>query len=93
MAELVLNVYKKGDTTPSFTGTDAKGAAITGLPAGTVVAAGDYQASHTDPDNKLTESAKVDVPGFTVNKAQAPAPTGVTATPTDDGAKTTVATS
>lgn len=89
MAELTLNIYKKGETTPSFTGDDAKGAAITGLAAGTVVAKGDYQASHTDPDGKLTESNKVDVAGFTVKQAQAAAPTNVEATATDDGANVT----
>lgn len=87
---LTLNIYKKGETTPAFTGTDADGVVITGLDAGTAVVAGDYEASHTDPDGKLTESDKVTVPAFTVNKEQAPAPTGVTATATDDGAKITV---
>lgn len=88
-----LKVYKKGETTSSFTGTDTDGVAITGLPAGTVVATGDYQVGHSDPDGKLLDSDKVDVPGFTVNKAKAPTPTGVTATPTNDGAKITVAAS
>lgn len=88
---LVLNVYKKGDTKPSFTGNDADGVTITGLAAVTVVAAGDYQLSHTDSDGTMLESDKVDVPGFTVNKAKAPAPTGVSVAPTDDGATITVA--
>ncbi|MFD1455230.1 hypothetical protein ACFQ44_05965 [Levilactobacillus lanxiensis] len=89
MAELTLNVYKKGEETPAFTGDDTNGVQITGLAAGTVVAKGDYQASHTDPTGKLTESDKVDVDGFTVKQAQAAAPSNVEATATDDGANVT----
>lgn len=89
MAELTLNIYKKGETTPSFTGDDTNGATITGLAAGTVVPKGDYQASHTDPEGKLTESNKVDVVGFTVKEAQAEAPSNVEATATTDGATVT----
>ncbi|MGF7436767.1 hypothetical protein [Lentilactobacillus senioris] len=58
-----LNVYKKGDPTPSFNGDDS-GAAITGLAAGTVVATGDYEVTHTG--NNLSESSRVAVEGFTV---------------------------
>ncbi|KRN02171.1 hypothetical protein FD13_GL000311 [Levilactobacillus senmaizukei DSM 21775 = NBRC 103853] len=89
---LVLNIYKKGDTKPSFTGTDVDGVTITSLAARTVVVKGEYQASHTDSEGILEESDKVDVPAFTVNKAKAPAPTGVAAAPTDDGAQVTVTT-
>lgn len=87
MADLKLNIYKKDDlTNPVATGTDADGAVITGLSSGDVVAKGDYKASHTDPDGKLEESDKVDVPGFTVTKSKAAAPAGLTVTPTADGA-------
>lgn len=50
------------------------------------MADGDYKASHVDPDGKLDESDKVDVPGFTVIKSKAVAPTKLTVTPTADGA-------
>ena len=66
---LKLNVYAKGDTTALATGDDTTGVAITGLAAGTVVADGDYQVTHTDDAGTLTESKRVDVPGFTVNAA------------------------
>jgi len=81
-----LNVYKKDGTTPVATGTDTDGATITGIAAGTVVATGDYESTHTDDAGVLTESNRVLVPGFTVNKAQETVPTNVTSTPTDDGA-------
>lgn len=87
MAELQLNIYKKDDLTKTIaTGNDTDGVAITGLAGGTVVADGEYKASHTDPAGKLSESDKVDVPGFTVTKSKAPAPNNVSATPTDNGA-------
>lgn len=68
---LKLNVYAKGGTTALATGDDATGVAITGLAAGTVVADGDYQVTHTDNTGALTESKRVDVPGFTVKSATA----------------------
>ncbi|WP_054660783.1 hypothetical protein [Secundilactobacillus kimchicus] len=78
---------KKDDLTkPIATGSDLEGTAITGLSSGDVVADGDYKASHVDPDGKLDESDKVDVPGFTVIKSKAVAPTKLTVTPTADGA-------
>lgn len=82
----VFNLYKKGDSKASFTGDPSDGVAIKGLAAGTAVAAGDYESTFTDDTGKLDESDRVAVPAFTVNKAKAPAPTGLTATPTDDGA-------
>ncbi|HBF73719.1 MAG TPA: hypothetical protein DDW71_00465 [Lactobacillus sp.] len=84
-----LNIYKKGDSKAAFTGDETTGVAITGLAAGTSVAAGDYQASAVDPTGKMAESDKVDVPAFTVNKAKAPAPTNLKVTPTNDGATVT----
>lgn len=77
-------VIYKGDTKAFEGEVGAKTASITGLDAGTVVAAGDYQVAWSDGIN---ESDKVDVPGFTVNADTKPeAATNVTATPTDDGA-------
>lgn len=58
-----LVIFKKGETTPAFTGADEKSATITGLAAGTAVAAGDYQGALTDG---TSYSDKVDVPDFTV---------------------------
>lgn len=86
-----LNVYKNDDLkTVIGTGTDTDGKAlIKGLAAGTVVSDGDYVATHVDPSGKQTESATAPVPGFTVPKQQAPAPTNLKATPTADGAAIT----
>lgn len=64
---LKLNIYAKGDLkTPVATGDDTDGATLTGIAAGTKVAAGDYKATHVDDTGKLTESDPVDVPEFTV---------------------------
>lgn len=63
----VLNLYKKGETKATASGDPSDGVAITGLAAGTKVNDGDYQSTFTDDAGKLTESDKVDVPGFTVN--------------------------
>jgi hypothetical protein len=82
----VLRIYKKGVTDVAFTGTDTE-VAITGLAAGTVVAAGDYQISRYDDVSKK-ESAMVDVPGFTVNTPPED-PDNVNAAPTDEGADVT----
>ncbi|KRK34380.1 hypothetical protein [Loigolactobacillus bifermentans] len=82
----VLRIYKKGTTDVAFTGDDTT-VTITGLTAGTVVAAGDYQISRYDADTK-EESAMVDVPGFTVNTPPED-PDKVNAAPTDDGATVT----
>lgn len=90
-SSLTLNVYKKGDlknVVASGTDTDAK-AIVKGLAAGTVVADGDYVATHTDSTGALTESDPANVPGWTVPKQQAPAPTNLVATPTADGATIT----
>lgn len=86
-----LNVYKKDDkTTPVATGTDTDGKAlIKDLAAGTVVADGDYVATQVDPSGNQTESESAPVPGFTVPKQQAPAPTNLKSTPTADGATIT----
>lgn len=62
-----LNLYKKGDTKPLAIGDDETGVAVTGLAAGTVVAEGDYEVSHSDDTGALTESERVKVPSFTVN--------------------------
>lgn len=59
---------------------------ITGLAAGKVVAAGDYQIVWSDGTN---ESSKVDVPAFTVPAAKPNVPSEVTAVPTADGATIT----
>ncbi|GAA3611002.1 hypothetical protein [Secundilactobacillus similis] len=86
-----LNVYKKDDLKTVIgtgTDTDAK-AAITGLTAGTVVADGDYVATHVDPTGVQDESEAEPVPGFTVPKQKAPAPTNLKSTPTADGATIT----
>lgn len=56
-----LAIFKKGEDTPAFTGTDDKSAVITGLQPNTPVAAGDYQGAITDGTNY---SDKVDVPAF-----------------------------
>jgi hypothetical protein len=78
-----LVIFKKGEDTSSFTGADDKSAAITGLTAGAVVAAGDYQGALTDG---TSFSDKVDVPGFTVLPAvETPPASTETTTPTDDG--------
>jgi hypothetical protein len=67
-----LVIFKKGEDTPSFTGTDDKSAAITGLAPNTSVAAGDYQGANTDGTNF---SDKVDVPAFKVKDTVLKAPT------------------
>lgn len=79
-----LVIYKGADKVVTSE-LGAKSATITGLAAGTVVAAGEYQICFTDG---TTESVKADVPAFTV-VTPAPAPAGatnITAVPTDDGA-------
>lgn len=81
----VLKAYKKGSATVIATG-DATSVAITGLAAGTSVAAGDYQVAYTDGDQV---SDKVDVPGFTVLAVKPDEPQGVAATATSDGANVT----
>ncbi|TLQ05481.1 hypothetical protein FEZ51_02145 [Pediococcus stilesii] len=58
--------------------------AITGLKAGTVVAAGDYQAAWSDGTK---ESEKVDVPAFTVLTPAPDKPVDLKTEPTVDGAK------
>ncbi len=83
-----LVIFKKGETEPSFTG-DENNVAITGLAAGTAVAAGDYTLVIQDSENAENPSDPVDVPAFTVNKATEPTPSDVKATPTDDGATVT----
>lgn len=63
----MLKIY---DKTGKLIVTGEKGtgtAAITGLAAGTKVAAGDYQAAFSDGTN---ESDKVDVPAFDVLPAE-----------------------
>lgn len=63
----MLKIY---DKTGKLIVTGEKGtgtAAITGLTAGTKVAAGDYKASFSDGTN---ESDKVDVPAFEVLPAE-----------------------
>lgn len=81
-----LVIFKKGEDKPTFTGADDKSATITGLAAGTAVAAGDYQGALTDG---TSYSDKVDVPAFTVlPAAETPSSTGSTAassTPASDG--------
>ncbi|PIO83549.1 hypothetical protein BSQ39_08220 [Loigolactobacillus backii] len=80
-----LVIYKGADKV--VTGeVGTKSAAITGLVAGSVVVAGDYQCCFTDG---TTESPKTDVPGFTVATPAPVEATDVTATPTDDGATVT----
>lgn len=87
---LTLNIYAKGNLTKAVaTGTDTDGAEITGLTAGTVVAKGDYVATHADPDGKLAESDAVDVPAFTVETKKAESPTSLSAAATSDGATIT----
>lgn len=83
-----LVIFKKGETDVAFTGDD-KSVAITGLAPGTVVATGDYTIAVEDSENLELTSTPVDVPGFTVNRAQEAAPENVAATPTDDGATVT----
>lgn len=61
-----------------------KSVTITGLAAGTIVPAGEYQVCFTDGTK---ESAKVNVPAFTVATPAPEAAANVTATPTNDGAK------
>ena len=93
-SSLTLNVYKKGDLkTVIATGTDTDAKAIVkGLAPGMVVPDGDYVATHTDPAGTLTESDAKDVPGWTVPKQKAPAPTNLVVTPTADGATITAGT-
>ncbi|XRJ98180.1 hypothetical protein ACPBEI_05530 [Latilactobacillus sakei] len=63
----MLKIYDKTGKL-IVTGEVGKGiAAITGLAAGTKVAAGDYQAAFSDGTN---ESDKVDVPAFDVLPAE-----------------------
>lgn len=63
----MLKIYNKTGKL-IVTGEKGKGtAAITGLAAGTKVAAGDYQAAFSDGTN---ESDKVDVPTFNVLPAE-----------------------
>lgn len=81
----VLKAYKKGSTTAIATG-DATSVAITGLAAGTSVAAGDYQVAYTDGDQV---SDKMDVPGFTVLAAKPDEPQDVAVAATSDGANVT----
>lgn len=80
-----LVIYKGADKIATGE-VGAKSVAITGLAAGTVVAAGVYQVCFTDG---VTESAKVDVPAFTVAMPAPAEATNVIATPTDDGANVT----
>lgn len=62
-----LKIYNKAGKL-IVTGELGKGtAAVTGLAAGTKVAAGDYKASFSDGTN---ESDKVDVPAFNVLPAE-----------------------
>ena len=67
-----LAIFKKGEYTPKFTGTDDKSAVITGLAPNTAVAKGDYQGANTDGTNY---SDKVDVPAFKVKDTVLAAPT------------------
>lgn len=80
-----LVVYKGADKIATGE-VGTKSVAIAGLAAGTVVTAGEYQICFTDG---TTESAKVDVPAFTVATPAPVEATDVTATPTDDGATVT----
>lgn len=57
-----LRIYK-GSVKNVDGALGAKSATITGVAAGTVVKAGDYQACYVDG---VVESPKVDVPAFTV---------------------------
>lgn len=78
-----LVVYKGADKVATgVMGT--KSVTITGLAAGTIISAGEYQVCFTDG---TTESAKVDLPAFTVATLTPEAATDVTATPIDNGAK------
>lgn len=77
-------IYKKDGTKVVEGAKGVLSTAITGLSAGTVVADGDYQISFKDSTTEL-ESAKVDVPGFTVETAPE-VPTDVKAESTDEGA-------
>lgn len=77
-----LVIFKKGEDKPAFTGADDKSATITGLAAGTAVAAGDYQGALTDGTNY---SDKVDVPAFNVPAAQTPPASTEATAPTGDG--------
>lgn len=89
MAEKAVIYAKTDETKILFTGDDASKVAITGLAPSTVVADGDYLVAIHDDETDL-ESKHVAVPGFTVNAAPATAPedpSGVTSTPTDDGAE------
>lgn len=61
----ILTVYK-GATKVTAGKAGELSVAITGLAAGTVVALGDYKVSFTEG---ALESAKVDVPTFTVTAA------------------------
>lgn len=83
-----LVIFKKGETDVAFTG-DETSVAITGLVPGTVVATGDYTIAVQDSEDLELTSTPVDVPGFTVSKAQEEAPENVVAKPTDDGATVT----
>lgn len=85
---LNLTIYKKGETTKTFSGVKTT-ADITGLVAGTVVATGDYEATNVDPDGILNESKRTPVEGWTVPKQQAPTPANLKVTPTADGATIT----
>lgn len=81
-----LVVYKGADKVATgVMGT--KSVTITGLAAGTIVSAGEYQVCFTDG---TTESAKVDVPAFTVATPTPEAAANATVTPTNDGAKVAV---
>ena len=62
----MLNLDSKAGTKVSSGVAGANSVFLTGVAAGTAVAAGDYQVSYTDGK---TESAKVDVPAFTVPAA------------------------
>lgn len=78
-----LVVYAKDGTQVVEGNVGEISVAITGLAAGAVVADGDYQVAWSDGTQ---ESAKVDVPGFTVLTPAPADATEVTPTATSDGA-------
>lgn len=72
-----LVIYDKAGTKKAEGEVGANSATLTGIAAGTTVAAGDYKAAFSDG---TTESDQVDVPGFEVPAAKA-AVTGVAIKP------------
>lgn len=81
-----LVAFKKEDLKTVVATGDDKSVAITGLPEGTVVAAGDYKVAYRDSEGILKDSPLVDVPAFTVAVTVEEAPTNVEADATNSGA-------